>query len=112
MIILWTGNNNGNEDDEGDDESDGDEDDDYPEDDDNDDDVDDGLIESEYESSDDVSETGGIPIIEIRKKGEIKQFKAGGILLMVLFIIGPWLETVLQLKNWPSSESWTTNTNH
>ena len=97
--ILWTRNNNGNENDEGDDEYNGDEGDDYPEDDDNNDDVGDGLVESEYESSDGVSDPRGIPIIEIRNKGETKQFKAEGIVSMVLFIIGPWLETVLQLKN-------------
>ena len=73
--ILWTGNGNGNEDDEGGDESDGNGGDDYLEDDDIHDDVDDDLVESEYESSDSVSGTGGIPIIEVRNKRETKQLK-------------------------------------
>jgi len=64
--ILWTRNNNGNENDEGDDEYNGDEGDDYPEDDDNNDDVDDGLVESEYESSDGVSEPG---VFQLSKSG-------------------------------------------
>ena len=69
---LWTRNGNGNDDNEWDDESDGDGGDGYLENDDNDDDEDDVLDESEYESSDVVSGTGGILIIEVKHKGEKK----------------------------------------
>ena len=81
-----------------DDEYDGDGGDNYVEDDDNDDDDDDNLVESEYESSDGVSVTGVIPLIEVKDKGETKQFKVGEILSMILFITGPWLEKMLQRK--------------
>ena len=39
----------------------------------NDDDKDNDLFESEYESTDFVSRTGGIPIIEVKYKGETKK---------------------------------------
>ena len=73
--VLWTGNSNGDDDDERANESESDRSDVYLEKDNNNDDEDDDLDENEYESSDVVSGTGRVQMIEVNNKGNIKYLK-------------------------------------
>ena len=74
--ILWSWNGNDNDFGDGSDEFESDRSDDYLEDDDNDDDEEDDLDKNEFVSSDVVSESGDIPIIEVKHKWETKPYKA------------------------------------